>query len=794
VHLKISVVSFYEITLLAYDTMNKFNIHLTPLSIAIFYACVGGTWLLFSCANIFKSLFIDQAAIELLEVNSIVFILLTSWLLYFLIRKSEAGIKHRKNDLSKLYRALKAYSVCHQALIRADNEMQLMQNICRTIVEVGGYRVAWVGVADQDDEKTIRPVAQWGDSQGYLKNLNVNWSNTDRGRGPTGTAIKTGKPVVVKYIEYDPKWEIWRENALRHGFRSSISLPLIIGGRPFAALVIFSGEPRAFDVNEVKLLSELADDLSYGIATLRASIERMRVEKEYSLLASVIEQANEGIFLFNGEGVIQYVNPAAETITGYPPLAMIGHNVHTLDYIEPNRQFYEAILKGIPGGTQRAGHFQYIRQDSVMFELDVITWSVSDESENVISYVALVRDISHEMQLERQVRRAQRMEAIGTLAGGIAHDFNNALASIITCSEMALDESPPGSTLHELLDVVLKSGMRGKNLVKQILTFSRQGEQERQEVRVDLVVSECLKFLKATLMPTIEIRLHIDKKLGLVFADPTQIQQIVMNLCTNAVHAMRGQARGEMDISLDNENIELLSVSNFGNLTPGSYLCLTVRDNGHGMDGNTIDRIFDPFFTTKGQSEGTGLGLSVIHGIVSNHGGAITVESQPNQGSQFKVYLPRLDTCSNVTTNEKATTILTGTECILLVDDDESLVFGTELMLKQLGYQVIARTDPLVALQLFSEAPEQFDLIITDHAMPQMNGTELARELTRIRPNIPVILCTGYDTTSSVTTDDIGETAEFISELALKPLVRGEIADMIRRVLDDSTLKEGFHG
>ncbi|MDD5284590.1 MAG: ATP-binding protein [Desulfuromonadaceae bacterium] len=774
--------------------MNKFNMHLTPLSIVTLYACIGGIWLLLSCARIFTNLFIDQAAFTLLEVNNIVFILLTSWLLYFMIRKSEADIKHRKNALSKLYRALKTYSQCHQALIRADNEMQLMQNICRIIVEVGGYRVAWVGIAEHDDERSIRPIVQWGDSQGYLKNLNVNWSDTDRGRGPTGTAIKTGKPVVVKYIEYDPKWELWRENALRHGFRSSLSLPLIIAGRPFAALVIFSGETRIFDVNEVKLLSELADDLSYGIATLRASIERLKVEKEYSLLASVIEQANEGIFLFNDGGVIQYVNPAVEKITGLPPLAMVGKNIQNLEYMEPNRQFYEAILKGIPRGRQRAGHFQFKRQDNVMFELNVITWSVSDESGNVISHVALIRDVSHEMQLERQLRCAQRMEAIGTLAGGIAHDFNNTLASIITCSEMALEESPPGSTLHELIEVVFKSGLRGKNLVKQILTFSRQGEQERQEVQADLVVRECLMLLRATLMPTIEIRLHIDKNLGLLFADPTQIQQIVMNLCTNAVHAMRSQTHGEMDIWLDNVDIDHLYVTNFGNLLPGPYFCLTVRDNGHGMDEDTIYRIFDPFFSTKGQSEGTGLGLSVIHGIVSNHGGVITVESQPDQGSQFKVYLPRLNKSTNVTTDVPETTVLSGTESILLVDDDENLVFATEQMLRQLGYKVIARTDPLVALQLFSSSPEKYDLIITDQAMPHMNGTELARELTSIRPGIPVILCTGYDTISSSDTDDIGETASFISELALKPLIRGEIATIIRRVLDDSTQCEGLRG
>ncbi|MFA7061983.1 MAG: ATP-binding protein [Pedobacter sp.] len=774
--------------------MSKINIRLSPFSIVICYACSGGIWLIFSSAKIISNLFQKNPSIQLLEVNNIVFILLSSWLLFILIHKSEVGVKQREQALSRLNRSLKAYSECHQTLIRADNEMQLMQNICRTIVETGGYRVAWVGMAEKDEAKTIRPVAQWGDNQGYLKNLSMSWSNTDYGGGPTGTAIKTGKPVVVQYIEYDPKWEIWRENALRHGFYSSISLPLISGGRPFGALVIFSGETHAFDDDEVKLLSELADDLSYGITSLRVAIESEKVEKEYRLLASVIEQANEGIFLIDSNGVIQYVNPAVTTINGRSPLDMIGYNINTLVYQEPERQFYEAILKASFQGEHFVDHFQYKQDNGAILELDVITWSVSDSDGNIISHVALIRDVSYEMQLESQLRRAQRMEAIGTLAGGIAHDFNNTLASIITCTEMALEESPEGSTLRELLDVVLKSGLRGRNLVKQILTFSRQGEQERQEVRVDLVVSECLKFLRATLMPTIEIMLHIDKKLGLAFADPTQIQQIVMNLCTNAVHAMRGQTCGEMVIWLDNVDIDRFAVTNFGNLSPGPYLCLTVRDNGHGMDEKTIDRIFDPFFSTKGQSEGTGLGLSVIHGIVSNHGGAITVESKPDQGSQFKVYLPRLDKCTNVTTDAPSTTILSGTECILLVDDEENLVFGTGRMLKQLGYNVISRTDSIDALQLFSSSPEQFDLIITDQAMPHMNGTELARELTRIRPDIPVILCTGYDTISSGDTDDMGETAEFISELALKPLIRGEIASMIRRVLDDSAQYEGLHG
>lgn len=779
----IFMVKFKQIHVMAYETMKKINMPLTPLSIATFYACIGGMWLFFSSAKIISNLFQKHPAIQLLEINNIVFILVSSWLLYFLIRKSEANIKNRKKVLEKLNRALRAYSECNQTLIRADNEIQLMQDICRTVVEAGGYRVAWVGMAEKDDEKSVKPVAQWGDTQGYLKNLNVSWSNRDLGRGPTGTAIKTGKPVIVKYIEYDPKWEIWRENALRHGFRSSISLPLISGGQPFGALVIFSGDVCAFN-DEVKLLSDLADDLAYGITSLRVAIEGGKVQKEYRLLASVIEQAKECILLIDSDGVILYVNPAVTTINGRSPFDMIGHNINTMVCQEPERQLYEAIIKASSRQDHLADLFQYRHDNGDVLELDVTTWSVSNSIGNIISHVALIRDVSYEMQLESQLRRAQRMEAIGTLAGGIAHDFNNTLASVITCTEMALEESPEGSTLRELLDVVLKSGLRGKNLVKQILTFSRQGEQKRQEVPVDLVVSECLKLLRATVTPSIEIRLHVDKNIGLVLADPTQIQQIVMNLCTNAVHAMRGQGHGELDIWLDNVEIDRFSVAKFVNLSPGHYLCLTVRDNGHGMDEKTIDRIFDPFFSTKGQSEGTGLGLSVIHGIVCNHRGAITVESKPDQGSQFKVYLPSLDKSTDVTIDAPPTTIKSGTECILLVDDEEDLVFGTERMLKQLGYTVFARTDPLIALQLFSSAPEQFDLIITDQAMPQMNGTELARELTRIRPGIPVILCTGYDTISNSGSDNIGEVAEFISELALKPLIRGEIASVVRRVLD----------
>ena len=766
-----------------------FDLQLTPLSISVYYACIGCIWLLVLSVRVFTSFLYDPFSFSLFEINNILFVLFTAWLLYYLISKSQVGMKERKDALSRLNRSLKAYSECHQALMRGTDEHQLMQSICRTIVDVGEYRVAWVGIADDDPEKTIRPVVQWGDESYYLTTLQASWSDSDRGRGPTGTAIRSGETVVAQYIEFDPKWDLWREEALKHGFASSISLPLKIDGHTIGALVIFSGEPCAFDDDEVKLLVELADDLSYGIGSLRANAERRKIEKERKLLASVIEQANEGILLFDSMGMIRYANPAAETITGCQPQSMIGHNIHELEYQGSNKIYCDAFMRAISRGENNAGHFTYTRKDGILIEIEMIIWSVADDYGSVSNYVALIRDVSYEVQLERQLRQSQRMEAIGTLAGGIAHDFNNSLASIITCSEMALDEVSPGEPLHELLDVINKSALRGKNLVKQILTFSRRGEQERQEVHVESIVKECLKLLRASLPGSIELRLNIGDNLGLVFADPTQVHQIVMNLCTNAVHAMRNQPHGLLEIWLENADDDVFAGSRLSDVQPGRFIRITVRDNGHGMDEKTMERIFDPFFTTKGVSEGTGLGLSVIHGIVKSHNGAIIAASEPGKGATFKVYLPRI-TAKESTDDDKPVSINSGSESILVVDDEEALLYSAEKQLRQFGYQVVARSNPLQALDDFRANPERFDLLITDQTMPDMKGTELAYEITRIRPGFPVILCTGHDPFLSGATREDGQLADCITELALKPLERSELAAIVRRVIDESALRK----
>jgi PAS domain S-box-containing protein len=763
---------------------------LSPLTIVFIYIIFGTVWsLLFSWLPV--ALMEKPALLDDLQyLNHWVFIFVSAGMLYFFIIHSDAAMVRRKETLHRVNRALKTFSECNKAVIRAADELELMRDICRIIVQVGGYRVAWVGIAEHDGGRTVRPVAQWGDDTGYLRDLKLSWADTDLGRGPTGTAIRTGETCVVQNIHYDPKWALWREEAIRHGFVSSISLPLSDGDRPFGALVIYAEERRAFYREEVQLLEELTGDLSYGVTTLRMNADRRKAEKERKLLASVIEQAMEGIILFDSEGLVQYANPAVETITGRAPGSMIGHNIGSLESEELNRDFYQVIWDALNRGEARTGHFIQKGKDGSLHEIESTIWSITDAAGMVGNYAALIRDVTNEVHLERQLRQAQRMEAIATLAGGIAHDFNNNLASIITCTELARDDIPEESPTRELLDVVLKSGYRGKNLVKQILTFSCQGEQERKPVQVEMIVHECLRLLRASLPASIELHCRMGEKLGMVLADPTQVHQIVMNLCTNAGHAMR-QTGGALEISLADTDLESGAIAGFPDLPPGPYLKLTVRDTGHGMDRATMERIFDPFFTTKQKSEGTGLGLSVIHGIVRNHGGAIAVASEPGSGSTFTVYLPRIERGAGKVEEECPSPVERGQERILLVDDEPDVAFSGGKMLERLGYDVVVKRDGREALELFRAGPDRFDLVITDHAMPGMSGTELAKELTEIRPGIPVILCTGFGHDFHGALSAANREAAGVRELASKPLDRAEMAGLVRRVLDDSRTSEG---
>jgi PAS domain S-box-containing protein len=410
---------------------------------------------------------------------------------------------------------------------------------------------------------------------------------------------------------------------------------------------------------------------------------------------------------------------------------------------------------------------------------------VRDERGKAIGMLGITRDISQRKKIEEekhhlevQLLQAQKMEAVGTLAGGIAHDFNNILGAILGFAELAITQVSPNQKVKSYLEEVLTAGLRAKKLVKQILAFSRRSSQERQAVDLKVIVTEALQMLRATLPATIEIRSAFEVEAAVVFADSTQLHQVVMNLCANAEYAMRNQG-GILDVQLTVVELTPISVVEFPSLKPGMYLQLTIRDTGQGIPAQALERIFEPFFTTKEKGEGTGLGLSVVHGVVIGHGGHIAVSSTKGQGTTFTLLLPRLDVVLPAQPEETAGWPK-GSGRVLYVDDEEMLARWGEQLLTQLGYTVVTKTNPHDAMALFRREAAQFDLVVTDQTMPAMSGEAFARALLAIRDDIPIILCTGFSHT--MTAEKAAHLG--LSAFLMKPVNAEALAHTVKRVLN----------
>ena len=380
-------------------------------------------------------------------------------------------------------------------------------------------------------------------------------------------------------------------------------------------------------------------------------------------------------------------------------------------------------------------------------------------------------------QSERQLRQAHKLQAIGTLAGGIAHDFNNILTPVLGYSEMALDLSLDNPRVRDYLGEVIKASMRAKELANQILTFSRQTDQEGKPIRLSPIVKEVLNLQRASLPANIDIRRTIRTDHDVVIAEPSQIHQVMMNLCTNAAHAMH--EGGLLEVSLTDFMIESRPVGDFPDLEPGRYVCLSVRDTGRGIDPETAERVFEPFFTTKKRGEGTGMGLAVVHGIVTALKGAITLDSTPGEGTAFHVMLPTVE-IEDVAAHEDEEEVPGGTECILFVDDEADILKMQAIMLRSLGYEPVVVQHSPEALKLYEANPARFDLVITDQVMPDMSGLDLARHIHGIDPQQPILVCTGF---SESFPSEIARSFG-VRDVMLKPVVKRDLARTIRRVLD----------
>jgi PAS domain S-box-containing protein len=534
--------------------------------------------------------------------------------------------------------------------------------------------------------------------------------------------------------------------------------------------ILFSGE----DITSRKQMEE----------ALQESEERFRLMMHQS--PSVIE-------LYDMNGLQIEVNQAYETLWGFPASQSVNKfNVLKSKEVEDSglktyvKRAYAGESVTVPvykfdsrGETeaQGAGRERWLK---------TLIYPVKDSKGNVKNIVVNHEDVSQVMyaeeekqKLELRLKQAQKMEAIGTLAGGIAHDFNNILTAIFGYAEMIKDDAPPGSQLADDIGKILTSAQRAKELVSQILAFSRQSESERVPLKIQSLVKEALKMLRSSIPTMISIVEKIDAESGTVLADPVQIHQIVVNLCTNAYHAME-ETGGTLFVSVENVDISDDRQSQILHLQPGKYVKLTVTDDGKGIGPDVIDKIFDPYFTTKEVGKGTGMGLAIVHGIITDYGGEVVVESRLGSGTTFQVYLPVTEKDA-LAEGKKMETVPSGKkERILFVDDEEILAQMARTMLERLHYQVTVRGSSLEALATFENTPDAFDLVITDQTMPGMTGIDMSRRMLQIRPDIPIILCTGY---SNLVNEEVAR-KQGIREFALKPLTKANVAELIRKVLD----------
>lgn len=539
-------------------------------------------------------------------------------------------------------------------------------------------------------------------------------------------------------------------------------------------------------VREVRIHKATITDIEDRVTGLVGAVVDMSEEKrsavERNRLAAAVHQAVEGIVITDPDGRIRYVNPGFERLTGYSREEALGRDFLEIGDGVHDQSFYGHIRESLARGEEWKGHLRSRTKRGVFNEEEISIAAVREDLGGLLGYVCIKRDVTKEAALERQLRQAQKLEAVGTLAGGIAHDFNNILGAMMGYTELALFDLEKDHTVRGHLVEVMKGAQRARDLVKQILAFSRKGEREIQPLMVSPIVKEALKLLRASLPTTIDIQDDITSCKHLIMGDATQVHQILMNLCTNAAYAMKDHG-GILGVTLDEITLDAASCEMHARLKFGTYVRLTVTDTGTGMDASTLERIFEPYFTTKPQEEGTGLGLAVVHGIVHGCGGEINVASEPGGGTRFEVLLPAL--VAGVEVSPKIETPAStpgGTERILIVDDEVALTDIAVKLLKHLGYRPTARNSSAEALELFKSRPDGFDLLLTDQTMPEMAGDELVRRVRAVRPGLPVVICTGFS--EKITRESLE--ALDVRHYLLKPIVLEQLAQAVRNALDFS--------
>ncbi len=820
--------------------------------------------------------------------------------------------------LQKTNRALVMVSDCHQALIRATNEIELLAGICRLIVAERGYVTAWAGYAEADAAKTVRPVAHAGFESDHVRRLNVTWGDAGHGLCPVGKAIHTSQPYIVQDIFNELPSGTCPEQFKDLGHVAMCTLPLMAGDRALGVLVVYSTEPHAFNAEEVSLLVELAGDLGYGITVLRARAENQRMEaalqmsqalyhslveqmpagvfrknaegryvfvnslfcrlkslkpedflgkkalqvaaseparlnpneaaskyaakgeelhklimqtgisveeeevysnaagekqffhvvripvvgtdgkvigtqgmlfdvtqlkqaeESYMRLATAVEQAAEAILITNPGGKILYVNPAFETITGYPPQEVIGQNPRLLKSGKQDAAFYQQMWAVLAQGGVWSGRIINKKKDGTLFEEESTISPIRDATGKIVNYVAVKRDVTREIKLETQLRQSQKMEAIGQLAGGVAHDFNNLLTAIHGNASLLTDGQLPPAEIQDSAEQIIEAAERAAGLTRQLLMFSRK--QVMQPVILDLneVVAQMTKLLQRILGEDITLASNYAPHLPLIHADTGMVEQILLNLAVNSRDAMPGG--GQLTIATGTETLTPEQAKQYSNASPGAYVRLSVTDTGCGIAPENLSHIFEPFFTTKEVGKGTGLGLATVYGIVQQHHGWIAVTSEISKGTTFRIYVPAVTDAKAMDKHSRARPQLPrGSETILVVEDDLSVRLLATHLLQRCGYHVLSADTGTAALELWRIHVGQIQLLVTDMVMPGgLTGRELAEHLSREKSGLKIIYISGYSLDFSKKEFPLIEGRNFLQ----KPFSPLKLAEIVRSALD----------
>jgi len=694
-------------------------------------------------------------------------------------------LKTARKEISRLNTFLRAIRNVNQAIVKQKVVKPLLKEICLQFSREEIFDGAFIVLFD--DNTGISELVWHGNGE------EIKAMSQELGRGlmpPCLDRLISDRKIVPYFLpgqglQTECEKCVFRANI---GCPGLIAAPIAYKEQLYGGLFFFNPKIERLDSQWRSLIEEISGDIGYGLHFIKLLDENKRVQKRLEQLTLAIEHTADLIMITDRDGTIMYVNPAFERTSGFSRHEAIGKQPNILKSGKHPEQFYKELWDTILAGRVWRGEITNRKKDGTLFvQESTISPIIDDRSGEVLGFVAVMRDVTEKRQLEEQLRRAQKLEAIGTLAAGIAHDFNNILTSIIGHGELCRLHLSDKKKALANIEQIIQAGLRARDLVKQILTYARKTEGEKQIIRVAPIIKETASFMQASLPANIEIKYSINTQDDQVLADSSKLYQVILNLCTNAAQAMRDEG-GLLHIILDKRvptGSELLA--NPG-MSARQYVVITIKDTGCGIPENLVERIFDPYFTTREADEGTGLGLAVVQGIVQAHEGFITVESTQGIGSTFRVFLPARDAEAEEKDLSENDDMDSGSGHILLTEDEPDLLKLVCSILEHLGYRVTPARNGKEALELFEKSPRAYDLLITDLEMPQMGGDKLASRVHAIRPDLPIIIATGYNELRKTEALKSGN----VKKIIMKPFTIEYLKRQINEILGPQTRRKGY--